>query len=451
VVSWGESTFIFNGINVINPVDVGALRAPGAEIKDALLPVNMLYGSLGLTEDITLEGFIQLEYEKTEIDDCGTFFSTVDYVADGCGPVYGVNSISEAANQVGFGNTPTTLTRQADREPDDTDQFGIAMRWFLPELNETELGLYFIQYHSRTPLVSGVTATDPNGDGAVSSVEAFNPVTGAKYFVEYPEQIKLYGISFNTSAAGISIAGEYSYKQDAPVQLNSPDLVAGATGNIYSPVFQDRVDASSGQFATTADAQAQGFLGSAQSGYDLFDISQLQFTGIAFFDQILGASRLAMVGEIGATYVHGLPSEDQIRYGRFDQLSFGQLPDVQGPGSGAAACAGLSGASPQQCNDYGYVTDFSYGYRMRAGLTYNDAFAGVNLTPTLSWSHDLDGYAPGPGANFIEGRRSVGLSLNADYLNKYTAKVAYTSYFGNKLNNPLHDRDNMSLSVSYSF
>ncbi|HAS55334.1 MAG TPA: DUF1302 domain-containing protein, partial [Nitrospiraceae bacterium] len=32
VVSWGESTFIPNGINVINPVDVTRLRAPGAEL-----------------------------------------------------------------------------------------------------------------------------------------------------------------------------------------------------------------------------------------------------------------------------------------------------------------------------------------------------------------------------------------------------------------------------------
>ncbi len=30
VVSWGESTFIQNGINAINPVDVTALRRPGA-------------------------------------------------------------------------------------------------------------------------------------------------------------------------------------------------------------------------------------------------------------------------------------------------------------------------------------------------------------------------------------------------------------------------------------
>lgn len=35
VVSWGESTFIGNSINSINPLDVSAFRRPGAEIKRA--------------------------------------------------------------------------------------------------------------------------------------------------------------------------------------------------------------------------------------------------------------------------------------------------------------------------------------------------------------------------------------------------------------------------------
>ena len=50
VVSWGESTFIQNSINSINPIDVAALRRPGAELKEGLLPVEMLYLSQGLTE-----------------------------------------------------------------------------------------------------------------------------------------------------------------------------------------------------------------------------------------------------------------------------------------------------------------------------------------------------------------------------------------------------------------
>lgn len=459
VVSWGESTFIINGINVINPIDVGAIRAPGAELKDALLPVNMLYGSLGLTENVTIEGFVQLEYEKTRIEDCGTFFSTVDYVADGCGPVYALNNFSEDYNKQGLG-FPTAVTRLADDEPDDTDQFGVAVRWYAPELNETEFGLYFIQYHSRFPLVSGRVADDTNNDGQISTTESLDPVTGARYFVEYPEQIKLTGLSFNTTIiGGISLGGEYSFKQDVPVQLNSPDLVVAALGrspasdpgNVYSPIFQDRVPDPGNDGADVTDAANAGFLGTVQPGYDLFDISQLQFTGISFIDQVLGASRLAIVGEVGGTFVHSLPDTDQIRYGRFDQDSFGLTPDYFTGDTATAqdACEAINFIGT--CDDDGYVTDFSWGYRARAALTYNNVFAGVNLTPQLAWSHDVSGYAPGPGANFIEGRKSVGLSVKADYLNQYSVNVGYTSYFGNERQNGLEDRDNLSVSASYSF
>ncbi len=456
VVSWGESTFIFNGINVINPVDIGAIRAPGAQIKEALLPVNMLYGSLGLTDNLTLEAFIQLEYEKSRIDDCGTFFSTVDYVADKCGPVYILNSQSELQNQQGldgFGNLPTHLPRLADAKPDDTDQFGLALRWFVPELNETEFGFYYIQYHSRLPLVGGRVAADTDGDRSISTSEAVDPATGGAYQIQYPEQIQLFGLSFNTTGpGGISIGGEYSFKHDMPLQLNSPDLVAGAAGRAISPILQNRASDDNGDGKIDLnDDSAYALTGQILPGYDLYDVSQIQTTVIKFVDQIFGASRLAFVGEAGATFVHNLPDTGDIRYGRFDQLGFGLTPDYN-PDDGLTAlqaCQELNTVGG--CNDDGYVTSFSWGYRMRTSLQYNDVFAGVNMTPQLAWSHDVKGHAPGPGANFIEGRKSIGLSVKAEYLNQYSATLAYTNYFGGGKLNAVSDRDNVALSVSYSF
>jgi len=455
VVSWGESTFIFNGINVINPVDIGAFRAPGAEVKDALIPVNMFYGSIGVTDDITLEAFVQLEFEKTRIEDCGTFFSTVDYVADGCGPVYALGAVSETTNKLGLDGTgalPTQLSRLEDKEADDTDQFGIALRWYAADLNETEFGFYFVQYHGRFPLVSGRVAQDTDGNGEISVPESLDPVTGAAYRIEYAEKIQMLGTSFNTSGPfGLSLGGEYSFKHNFPVQLNSPDLVTAALGSTpsdptntdaISPIIQDRVNDANGD-GTVQIGEAASFFRTDAKGYDLYDVSQLQMTAIKFVDQVLGASRLTFVGEIGGTYVHDLPDESEIRYGRFDQLGFG-LTD-----QGLAVCEEVNKVGG--CHGDGFVTSFSWGYRMRTSLTYNDVFAGVNLTPQLSWSHDVKGHAPGPGANFIEDRQSVGFLLRADYLNQYSATLGVTSYFGADELNALSDRDNATLSVAYSF
>jgi len=84
VLSWGESTFIQNSVNIINPADVSALRRPGAELKDALLPLGMFYGSLGVTPDFTVEAFVLYEWEQTQLEGCGTFFSSNDVASEGC-------------------------------------------------------------------------------------------------------------------------------------------------------------------------------------------------------------------------------------------------------------------------------------------------------------------------------------------------------------------------------
>ena len=102
----------------------------------------------------------------------------------------------------------------------------------------------------------------------------------------------------------------------------------------------------------------------------------------------------------------------------------------------------------RNCTNDGYVTDSSWGYRVRAGLTYNDVFAGVNLTPSLAWSHDVSGYSP--NSNFTEGSKALSLGLNFEYLNRYTASLSYTSFSGGDYST-IKDRDFASLSFSVSF
>ena len=58
MINWGEATFIPGGNSAFNPIDVATLRRPGSEIKEALLPVEALYGSIALTEDISVEAYV---------------------------------------------------------------------------------------------------------------------------------------------------------------------------------------------------------------------------------------------------------------------------------------------------------------------------------------------------------------------------------------------------------
>ncbi|RBW48296.1 DUF1302 domain-containing protein [Marinobacter sp. F3R11] len=429
VLSWGESTFIQGGINTINPVDVPAFRAPGSELKDALLPVEMFYMSAGVTENITLEAFVQTDWAPVRPDDCGTFFSTNDFAGDGCGPVLLAGQLSDSqAYSQGF-----IAPRLGDVEADSKDQFGVAMRWYVPALNDSELGFYYIKYNSRLPYVSG-TIKEAGGNFP-------------SYFIEYPENINLYGISINTNTpGGWSLGAEYSYRDNVPLQWNAFELIYGGLqlanpldGTPISKLEQQRLEEAGGVLAP----------GSRVSGNDRFGVSQAQFTLIKFFDQVMGASRLSLITEFGATYIHDLPSLDEARYGRSGTFGIGTLPTEVG-GTIVDVCTAVN-INPSNCTNDGFTTDFSWGYRTRLVWSYPNAFAGINLSPQLAWSHDVEGYSPQPGGAFNEGSKALGLSLEAVYQNRITGNIGYTNFFGGKPYNELTDRDFVTASVSYSF
>jgi hypothetical protein len=448
VVSWGESTFIQGGINTINPVDVPAIRAPGAELKDALLPVEMLYVSAGVTENVTVEAFVQTDWEPVQPDDCGTLFSTNDFVSDGCGPVILTSSLPQEVylnGQTGLGPGAALSQRVDDRDADSKDQFGVALRWFVPELNNSEIGLYYIKYNSRLPLVSGTV--NNGGFGLLSPAAASDTVD---YYIEYPENIDLYGVSINTTIpGGWSLGAEYSFREDVPLQWSSFELILGG---LQIP-DSNGVPLSLLQIQREAEAGGANLSGQDVDGYDSFDVSQAQFTLIKFFDQFMGASRMSFISEVGATYVHGLPSLDEARYGRSGTFGVGPIErngiDICEVGIGGGG--EFANANPDNCVNDGYTTDFSWGYRARAVWNYPNAIAGINLNPQLAFTHDVEGYAPQPGGNFIEGRKSVGISLEAVYQNSITADIGYTNFFGGEPYNELTDRDFVSASVSYSF
>ena len=463
VLSWGESTFIQGGINSVNPLDAGSFRKPGAEVKDALLPVNMLYTSIGLTSDITLEAFYQLEWEKTRSDPCGTFFSTVDFVADGCGPVFLGGDGSELdlkvlrdgevaeAQPLGSRNAPVT-ERLSDDEPKDSGQFGVALRWYAEALGDTEFGLYYMNIHSRLPYINGVVTNQdrigvvgggPDSRDPVDSDASFNTYRPL-YQIAYPEDIEIMGVSFaRTTDFGASLSGEISYKPDYPIQWNAFELILAGNGAPWSRLYQQRAEEG---------GSAQDLYGELAEGYDEFDVWQAQTTMILFFDRVLGADRLAMAGEIGVTYIPDLPSTDDARYGRSGAYGIGNNDGVFAAGGDTNYCidGGTSAnVNTDNCTDDGYVTEVSGGVRIRAGLTYNNAFAGMNITPNINLAYDK-GYGPEPASQFIDDRLTAGLGVNFLYLNQTSIDVNYTNYSGGRYNQ-LKDRDNVSLAVKYSF
>ncbi|MCF5722230.1 DUF1302 domain-containing protein [Pseudomonas syringae] len=456
VVSWGESTFIGGGINSVNPIDVSAFRRPGAEIKEGLIPVNMFYVSQSLTDNLSAEAFYQLEWDQTVTDNCGTFFSQPDVIADGCSDnlrLLGKRSTVAAGGGLplmnAFGvdiNEEGVLVRRgADRDARDSGQFGVAMHYNFEPL-DTEFGAYFMNYHSRAPIFSatGASAATYAAANALTPTAAvgLRPLIVAgnsSYFVEYPEDIRLYGLSFSTTLpTGTAWSGELSYRPNAPVQLNTTDILyAGVTPLI----------------GLGGASPLQGAADQDLHGYRRKELTQFQTTFTHFFDQVMGASRLTLVGEVGVTHVGGLESKSDARYGRDPVYGPGQGPLCAALNAGTVAGAGPgadASNATKNCNNDGFTTSTSWGYRGRAIWEYPDVFAGVNLKPNVAWSHDVSGYSPGPGGNFEEGRKAVSLGLDAEYQNTYTASLAYTNFFGGDYNTSV-DRDFVALSFGANF
>jgi hypothetical protein len=484
VLSWGESTFIPNGINIINPIDVARFRTPGAELREALKPVPMVSGSVSVTESTTVEAFYQALWKEVEIDPLGTFFSTNDFVgAGGSRAFLGFGDFSDLGTSFGpltaainadLGGAGLPLQplldpvflgvpRGADSTRADEGQFGLAMRFFSERLQGTEFGVYYINYDSRLPIVSARTGTAAGvAVGSASALAVANPggatagaagaataaqiggaigidryAQTASYFTEYPGKIDLIGVSFNTEigTTGWALQGEYSLKKNLPLQIDDTELLFAALTPLSTanPVFFGQfANNQLGTFAT--DTVIHGFIER--------DVSQIQATATKVFGPTLGANSGLFIVEVGLNHVHNMPSQSTLRLNAAGTDTSGNSQHAAAGGAHAGKSAEPSSAFP---------SSWAWGYRLAAQLTYDNVIDAVNLAPRIQWAHDVQGISPQPAGPFREGRKAVSIGLKATYLQEWELDLAYTDFFGAGKYNLLNDRDFFSATIKYSF
>jgi hypothetical protein len=446
VVSWGESTFIQGGINVINPVDVSKLRVAGSELKEAFLPIDMLHASFSFNENLSIEALYMAGFENTEPEPSGTYFSGNDFAA--LGGEYVMLNFGLVPDPIDFGACPAILAgqnplgldpftlaiqrtgacaaavpRDPDRYASESGQYGVAMRYFSPELNNTEFALYYLNYHSRVPVLSGTSVTNSNANSA-------------RYFAEYPEDIELYGFSFNTTleASGIALQGEISYRPNVPLQIDDVELLFAALSPLNNLIPQpvNRFVSQLGSYGPNEYVR----------GWERHELSQFQFTATKIFGpgNWVAADQISTVLEMGFTKVWDLPDESTLRY-QGDGTDTGGGPDFQ---TGAFR-------NPITLTD-GFATSFSWGYRLAARADYNNAWGTpFTMSPRIAYAQDVNGTTPGPGGNFIEDRQSVTIGVEANYLNEWSFDLSYTSFFGAGEFNLINDRDFVAFTARYQF
>lgn len=651
-INWGESTLLaLNSVNQVNSINANNFYRVGFLVEEVFTPQGMVSVGFEPFYNATLEMFYAYEWLPVEAPGPGTMLQLSDVVGTNNAINYAHTHFGGSPEDPegiayplynplqGVTNTTTVIDRLRDLDASDSGQYGFSLKYYAEDFNDgTEMAFYFMNYHSRLPYASffstvascarregnplGIDAYDPisflaacpdlplvrelaQGDAADATSNAV-PLDTVKLLVEYPEDIQLYGLSFNTAALGWSFQGEVAYRPNLPLQVDTEDLVFAAFGptltrchdadlerllpadaldpaldlvdlifggisdltggivgvpnvlpagsgcagsttgvgsyvdngfdtaiplaggqGIYAPSdFVTDGNGTPGSFNDTFDLGIGHAPGSARSfpafvtpyrgveagenaacspqtlgsqnrnasaagrgdpnpnfvpytrsnpcylrGYERLDVYQFNFGGtkvLGATENPIGADQILFLFETGATWVPDLPPLDLLQFeapGTYSHASAGA--DGTGADRSRQACSydpvtlaprascsfGIDGTrfNPSQADLGLYPDKFSWGYVMIALIRYESVLPGISFQPQLTWKHDVSGTAPGPGENFIEGRKTGDILFEARYKSNLSFNLGYTWYTGGGVANLYRDKDQARAYVKIQF
>jgi hypothetical protein len=534
VLNWGESALlVFNSLNSINPLDATKVRMPGVDLKEFFRPVGMVLVGTDLFENVSMETWYQYKWEPLIVDPPGTFFSVADVL--GAGGVYAQNGQGrepddpdalfrgiDTCNATGtcvssagtLGSTSSRIVRrnfaeEEKRKTEDGGQYGLKLGIFLEDFNNgTELAFYYANYHSRLPIISAIAATvrscivtvadlGPGGacgylgpgmdanDPATPENEETLPVDTISILVEYPEDIQMYGVSFNTTVGDWAWSGEYAYRPKLPTQIHSLDLSVAALGASFprNDVVIPGV-ATLGQRASFPDfvSYYRGIAGGYQNGdyiqgYEELKTGQLSTTLLRLIggDNPIGASQITFLLEMGMNRVFNMPALGELQFqgGGTDTPASTGADGVKGINPRDIRCPiatpdcatkddpsvsrydSSSPRTPQSATAHrdlkGFGSSESYGYRLLNLARWDSALFGANIETLTIVQHDVKGTTPGIGTNFTHGRKQLAFGVRFDYLSSWIGEVRYSWFTGGAKRDAARDRDNVFVTLGYQF
>ncbi|GAB4435554.1 MAG: DUF1302 domain-containing protein [Rhodocyclaceae bacterium] len=415
VISWGEDIFIYGGINITNAIDFRKAHTPGMQLKEIFIPAQILSLNTGVTDNVSLEAYYQFKWNSFKFDPVGSYFSTADVVHKGQSPAFIPTSVLEAIGAIPPGSPPGTVgdvgsVAAAGNLP------GIppGSRFTLADL--VGVGTVIGNLPDKSPKRGGqgglaLRWKPESGAGEFGfyylryhdKIPSLSFTPGAtNYFLEYGEDRDLWGVSMNTSLGNWAVGAELSYRPRDSVFIDPTVPLAGRYA-CFAP-------------GATLD-NCRGYVEEKKWQAHLTGIYLLGPQDWGGLVRALGASEGIFLGELAVAH-----------YPKLDR----------------------SGAIPYLLSNYEMPDKTSWGYVFELGITYPHAFLGINVTPQIDFSHWFSGTSPN-AIPFVEGAKSLMLSLNFDYQSKWKGQLAYTGFWGGGQNNLLRDRDFLSMSVSYSF
>ena len=490
VFNWGEGLFYRGGVNTTNPINAAQFRLPGSELKEVLVPIEALNFNVGLSDNLSMETFYQFSWKETQVDPVGTYFSETDLFADGGNTAYavmpqltelnglyqGLSAAGAGGLQGGGGADAVGNFKVASIGPDinarNDGQYGVAFRYLAEQLNATEFGFYFVNYHAKEPTIyadlgsysglnlaeltaattpaiqqavaaqAGISvaqlqaalAAAPNSPlaqayrstltsavGGMATMDVANQVQGRR---EYAEDIRMFGVSFNTTLGDASLFGELAYRPNMPIGI-------ATTSDLLGDLLMQAPQMASGALVNIGGNDVR--LGDRIHNAERVEMFNTSLGTIYNFGPRMSFDSLTGVAELSSEHLRG----SSLKYTAWDgstryYSSRGNVPYINGHGR----------------DDQ--VNKNAFGYTLMFQGTWNDAYAGVNLSPFVIYKDDFEGNSHQTG-NFIEGRKAYTLGVRANYQNRLEAELQYTEFYGAGQNSAIRDRDNIGLNVKYSF
>jgi len=427
VINWGESNIQGGGISqMMNPTDLSKSTTPGTDVKETLIPQESVYLNFGFNDEISLEAYYTWNWRESTFIGVGTFFSPFDFLGTGYNPDLFVRGIEKSGEQ----------------EPDSGGQYGINMHFIIPSWNYADLGIYYVRSHAFNPYIGLDPDYVPHADPANPG---FDTLAGYQWI--YEEDQDTYAITLNGEGPfDSSFAVELNFKPDFYDTREARNLfgISGVTVP-YAPIAGVQVgeafgfstpEGTVGRFGDIVDEY--GVIPGSESGSADVWTLLYNFTRSVGTD-FLGADKLSTIFDVSLVWIDGMSFGDNMdRIDDSPESPTGQSNAVVDPGR-------FDGVD----NLDRPITDFSWGYTAVLALEYNDVFANVNVSPTMIFVHNVEGYTPFNAGAMVENQRTLVSKVSFSYLSSTTVDLQYVTWLGTAGTN--QGRDNVSIVFKRSF
>ena len=480
VVSWGAGTFIRNGINILNPVDVTKLRTADAEISDALSPTPMLRLLQEITDRSSVEAVWMPRWDgkfpdtHVRLDPHGAFFSTRDFgVTDGVAAYTGFGRRADVHGPPGVFPTNAgaalgfTTSTNGDRNIRELDgfQYGIALHYLVPGESKTEVSLYHLNYNARTDVVSGYrgglqTAATISGNLMPEQVAALLTAGIPSFAAGDPACASVNVPTYDALQTPANIArlapivGGVANATALSAQNATNAACAAAAGQVGS-LFVDfprhiklwGVSASSGLPGGVTLKGEYSYRSNQPLQLPLAEVllavggSANQITGtnpgaadqVPYGTEITGFRRVKMhqlVATASKTFGPTLGASQAVASAEVGYTHLGLPSEVKfaGPGCDLPQLGSDASSAYNSTSTNCFATANSWGYRLAGSIDYDNVIDGGTVTPHIAFAHDVSGVGP----TFNEGVKVLTVGVNVTYLKRWQAQASYTAFFGGR-------------------